>query len=471
MSSRQLGIGIVRNFIVAIDTKHDDLQSLRIDRSQGTSGEGEPPVWARRYILAGIALLVVLAVSALAYRLLSPVVPEVEVTRATAETSGVAGTVLSASGYIVAHHKINVNSKVTGRVAWIGVEKGDKVKEGQVVVRLEDQEFRAQDEQARGAVESFKARLQQFENGSRPEEIQQAEHNLAEARATAANDKITLERTRDLTTQGVLSKQALDDATAKYEADQQKVHSLEQSFRLAKIGPRQEEIARAKGDLLQAEGQLAYAKSQLDATVIRAPVTGTILDRKAEKGELVTSQFASGAEGGPQGSVVSLADLKDLQVELDISQDDFSKLGPKQKGVVTTDAFPDRKYNGVIAEISPEANRQKATVQVKVQIQNPDDYLRPEMNATVKFLANNEEKKTSSQPSGVFVPTTAVRDRNGKKVVFLAFNGKDLMREVHIVGQRSGGYLVNGLVGGENIITSAPQDLKDGSKIKVKGQS
>ena len=138
-----------------------------------------------------------------------------------------------------------MNSKVTGRVAWIGVEKGDKVKEGQVVVRLEDQEFRAQDEQARGAVESFKARLQQFENGSRPEEIQQAEHNLAEARATAANDKITLDRTRELTTQGVLSKQVLDDATAKYEADQQKVHSLEQSFRLAKIGPRQEEIARA----------------------------------------------------------------------------------------------------------------------------------------------------------------------------------------------------------------------------------
>src|SRR5207253_9354332 len=110
-----------------------------------------------------------------------------------------------------------------------------------------------------------------------------------------------------------------------------KVHSLEQSFRLAKIGPRQEEIARAKGDLLQAEGQLAYARSQLDATVIRAPVTGTILDRKAEKGELVTSQFASGAEDGPQGSVVFLADLKDLQVELYLAQDDFAKLDPSLK--------------------------------------------------------------------------------------------------------------------------------------------
>ncbi len=105
--------------------------------------------------------------------------PEVEVARATAEGSDVAGsTVLSASGYIVAHHKISVNSKVTGRVAWIGVEKGDKVKEGQVLVRLEDEEFRAQYEQARGAVESAKARLLENQNGSRPEEIEQADHNL-----------------------------------------------------------------------------------------------------------------------------------------------------------------------------------------------------------------------------------------------------------------------------------------------------
>src|SRR5713101_6085891 len=214
------------------DTKHDDLQSLRIDHSMRDGG-GEPYPWSRRFILGGIAVVVLLGLIALTYRLFATDAPEVEVVRATAEGSDVAGaTVLSATGYVVAHHKINVNSKVTGRVAWIGVEKGDKVKEGQVVVRLEDQEFRAQDEQARGAVESFKARLRQLENGSRPEEIQQAEHNLAEARATAANDKITLDRTRDLTTQGVLSKQALDDATAKYEADQQKVHSLEQSFRL-----------------------------------------------------------------------------------------------------------------------------------------------------------------------------------------------------------------------------------------------
>src|SRR6266567_1769068 len=452
---------------MAIDTKHEELQGLRIDRSKG-SESGEPPLWARRYILIGISAVVLLSLAALAYRLFASDVPEVEVARATAESSNdsSAATVLSATGYIVAHHKIEANSKVTGRVAWIGVEKGDKVKEGQVLVRLEDQEFRAQYDQARGAAESAHAQLEQLQHGSRPEEIQQTEHNLNEARATAANDKITLDRTKNLVAGGVLSQQALDDATAKYEASQQRVNSLEQSYQLSKLGPRAEEIDRARGALTQAQGQAAYAKSQLDATVIRAPINGTILDRSVEKGELLTGQFASAAR-----PVFSLANLSDLQVELDIAQDDFARLGPKQKGEVTVDAFPDRKYQGEIAEISPEANRQKATVQVKVQILNPDEYLRPEMNSTVKFLADEPKAKSSSQPSGVFVPTTAVRDRNGKKVVFLAFNGKALMREVHIVGQRSGGYLVNGLVGGENIITSAPQDLKDGSKIKVKGQS
>src|SRR5579864_4578199 len=349
---------------MAIDTKHEDLQSLRIDRSRDDSG-GEPPAWAKRYIVGGIAVVVLLGLIAIGYRLFAPSPAEVEVVRAAAEGSAdTGGVVLSASGYIVAHHKINVNTKVTGRVKWIGVEKGDKVKEGQVLVRLEDDEFRAQYEQARGAAENARAYLQELEHGSRPEEIDQAQHNLDEARATLANDKLTFDRDKELWAQGVVSRQAYDDASAKFQADQQRVNSLEKAYRLAKIGPRAEEIARAKGALSQAEGQAAYAKSWLDATVIRAPVSGTILERTAEKGELVTSQFASQAEGGPQGQVVALADLNDIQVELDIAQDDFAKLGPKQKGVVTVDAYPDRKYQGEIHEISPEANRQKATVQV-----------------------------------------------------------------------------------------------------------
>jgi HlyD family secretion protein len=449
---------------MAIDTKHKDLEGLRIDRSAVATESGGSP-WARSIIIGGIVVIVLLGVAALAYRLMGST-PEVEVVRATAEGANIGGgLVLTATGYIIPHHKIEANSKVTGRVAWIGVEKGDKVKEGQVLVRLEDQEFRAQYDQARGAADSARAQLEQLQHGSRPEEIQQTEHNLSEARATAANDKITLDRTKRLVAQAVLSQQALDDATAKYEASQQRVHSLEQSYQLAKLGPRSEEIDRAKGALIQAEGQAAYAKSQLDATVIRAPISGTILERSVEKGELLTGQFASAAR-----PVFSLANLEDIQADLDIAQDDFAKLSPHQKAVVTVDAFPDLKWDGVIAEVSPEANRQKATIEVKVQILNPDSHLRPEMNTTVHFIAD-ENKSANAQSAGAYVPAAALRDADGKKYVFIAFNDKAMKRDVKILAQRSGGALVSGLNGGETVISAAPESLKDGDKIKIKGQS
>lgn len=448
---------------MTIDTKHNDLQRLRIDRSAQASGEA--PTWARRYIIIGITVVVLFGLGALSYRLFATHAPEVETVRAAVQSSDAGGTVLTATGYIIPHHKIEANSKVTGRVAWIGVEKGDKVKEGQVLVRLEDQEFRAQYDQARGAAESARAQLEELQHGSRPQEIQQTENNLSEARATAANDKITLDRTKKLVGQAVLSQQALDDATAKYEASQQRVHSLEQSYQLSKLGPREEEIARAQGALTQAEGQAAYAKSQLDATVIRAPISGTILDRSVEKGELLTGQFASAAR-----PVFSLANLEDIQADLDIAQDDFAKLTPHQKAIVTVDAFPDLKWDGVIAEVSPEANRQKATIEVKVQILNPDSHLRPEMNTTVHFIAD-ENKNANPQSAGAYVPTAALRDADGKKYVLIAFNDKAMKREVKILSQRSGGALVSGLNGGESVITTAPEGLKDGDKIKIKGQS
>ncbi|HET7840880.1 MAG TPA: efflux RND transporter periplasmic adaptor subunit [Terriglobales bacterium] len=453
---------------MSTDTKHKELEGLRIDRSAAPVESGPSP-WAKSIIFGGIGVIVLLGIAALAYRFLGQA-PEVDVVRAQAEGGEIAGSVvLTATGYIVPHHKINVNSKVTGRVKWIGVEKGDKVKEGQVLVRLEDDEFRAQYEQARGAADSAGAYLEELQHGSRPEEIAQAQHNLDEARATLVNDKLTLERTRQLAGQGVVSRQSLDDAVAKYDSDQQRVNSLEKAFQLSKIGPRPEEIARAKGALTQAQGQSAYAKSLLDATIIRAPVSGTILERTAEKGELITAQFASSAEGGPQGSVVSLADLNDIQADLDIAQDDFAKLTPRQKAIVTVDAFPDLKWNGEIAEVSPEANRQKATIEVKVQILNPDSHLRPEMNTTVRFIADQNQGTT--QAAGAFVPTAALRDADGKKYVLLAFDGKAVRRDVKILSQRSGGALVSGLNGGESVITTAPENLKDGDKIKIKGQS
>jgi len=200
--------------------------------------------------------------------------------------------------------------------------------------------------------------------------------------------------------------------------------------------------------------------------VIRAPVTGTILERNVEKGEFVTTGFVG--DKGAKGYVVSMADLNDLKVELDISQSDFAKLGPRQKGVVTTDAFPDRRYEGAIDEVSPEANRQKATVQVKVKILKPDAYLRPEMNASVAFIAAApkdvgaaEERKPS-----IVVPASAVR----AGAVFVISSGRAVRRSVKtgaVVAQ--GVHIEDGLIGGEDLIVNPPADLKDGDRVKTKG--
>ena len=188
-----------------------------------------------------------------------------------------------------------------------------------------------------------------------------------------------------------------------------------------------------------------------------------VLERAVEKGEFVTTNFVG--DKGAKGYIISLADLNDLQVELDISQNDFRKLGPTQKGVITTDAFPDLKYEGIIDEISPEANRQKATVQVKVKVLKPDGHLRPEMNASVAFY--NEAQKTDGVRAKplITIPTSAVRSG----AVFVVLNGKAIRRAVKTGGSVANGVIVEeGLIGGEDLILNPPADLKDGAAVREK---
>jgi HlyD family secretion protein len=218
---------------------------------------------------------------------------------------------------------------------------------------------------------------------------------------------------------------------------------------------------------MQAEGEIAYARTMLDGTLIRAPVTGTILERNVEIGEFVTTSFVG--ERGAKGYVVSLADLNDLQVELDISQDDFAKLSANQRGVVATDAFRDRKYEGRIVEISPEADRQKATVQVKVQVLEPDEYLKPEMNANVAFIAENaKDSGGDSAPAlpTITIPASAIRDGN---TVFVLLDDKAVKRSVKVKQTTVRGVEISeGLTGGEDLIVNPPDNLEDGDAVRLR---
>src|SRR5579872_4030453 len=390
------------------------LQNLRIDRGKRRK-EGPSP-WAVRWIIIGILLFAALGAGRFIYGRLNAAT-DVDIARARLlDTTGggaAAGTViLNATGYIVAAHKIELASKVVGKVSWIGVEKGDHVHEGQPLVRLEDDEYRAQVQQYKGQLDSLQAKLAEAEHGSRPEEVAKAKADVETAKADLVNYEVTLKRTKDLVDHGIMSQQTLDDAQAKYDGQLARVRSADRTYELVRLGPRQEEIDALRAQIEQAKGSLAYSQTQLDNTVIKAPISGTILERNVEKGEFVTTGFVG--DKGAKGYVVSLADLNDLEVELDISQNDFAKLHAKHRGSITTDAFPDRKYTGFIYEISPEANRQKATVQVKVKVENPDNFLRPEMNASVAFLADEKPKDGSlaAAPSVIVVPAAAIRDNN-----------------------------------------------------------
>lgn len=444
-----------------------ELKSLRIDRSK--KRQPEPSPWATRWIIIGITLFILLGAGRFAWNRLNAAT-EVDTVRVHAVSAGGPGAsdpvILNATGYIIAAHTIELASKVVGKVAWIGVDKGDHVRRGQVLVRLEDDEYRAQLLQAKGQLDNLKAHLAELEHGSRPEEIARAKADLEQARADQADAEVTLKRTRDLTQQGVMARQALDDAQSRYEQAVAKFNSLDRTFELEKLGPRQEEIDAAKAQVEQAQGNVDYAQTQLSNTVIRAPVNGTILDRNVEIGEFVTTGFVG--DKGAKGYVVSMADLDDLQVELDINQNDFAKLGPRQRGVITTDAYPDRKYEGIIQEISPEANRQKATVQVKVQVLHPDDYLRPEMNASVAFLADAkpEDKSASSASEAlVVIPASAVKDNS----VFVIVDHHAVKKQVTVAGTTAAGVEVSsGLIGGEDLIVNPPADLREGQKVRSK---
>jgi HlyD family secretion protein len=382
----------------------------------------------------------------------------VQVGRAEIATDSSPAATLVASGYVVPHYQVEVGSKVMGKVAWTGVEKGDRVKKGQLLVRLEDSEYRAKVDSARGALATAQANLEQMRNGSRPEEI-------ARAQATVDGARATYERVRELVGARVYSQQQLDYAKSQYDVAQK-------NYELAKLGPRQEAIDQAHAAVTQAQGDLAYAQTQLDATQITAPIAGTILDRVVETGEMVTTMFTG--DRGAKSYVVSLADLSDVRTELDVNESDFGRVSMGQACDIVLQAYPTRHYAGKVVEISPEANREKGTVQVKVQILKPDEMVRPQMLARVSFqqAVGADPKGGGAAPMNsapvVTIPRTARVERNGRNFVFVVRDGRAHLQEVQTTDPGGDRLVVTqGLAGGETVVLSAPANLEDGARVAV----
>lgn len=243
------------------------------------------------------------------------------------------GSLLTSSGYIIARERIEISPRFMGVVSWIGVKKGDSVTNGQVVVRLDDAEYRAR--------------------------LAEVDGQIAVARVAEEKARVDLKRAEDLVREKVEMAKVLDDA------------------RLA--------LASASAQLAQVTASRQLIETWLDWCVIRSPVNGVVLEKLVDANELVSPQTFGGTRG-PSTSLLAVADLADLQVELDINETDLGKIALGQTCRVSPEAYPDRQYDGVVAEIAPEASRQKGTLQIKVQILSPDRFLTPELSAKVQFL-------------------------------------------------------------------------------------
>ena len=241
---------------------------------------------------------------------------------------------LTVSGYIVNRERIELSPRFMGVVKWIGVHKGDTVTNGQVVVRLDDAEQKAR--------------------------LLEAEARLANAKVAVAKATLDYERVQKLRRDEVESKQIEDEMRLRLES--------------------------AHATVRETEAVVDLQKTYLDWTIIRSPIDGVVLEKLVDAAELVVPQSFGGGRG-PSTALIALADLKDLQVEIDLSESDLAKVFLKQKCRISPEAYLGRIYDGYVAEIAPEANRQKGTLQIKVQILNPDRYLTPELSAKVDFLA------------------------------------------------------------------------------------
>jgi len=399
-----------------VEETKDDLAALRIDRDREA-----PSPWRRPLLLLLPAALLIAALYGLRVRAaLSGM--EVETARASVRRpleSSAGAPLLTSSGYVVARRKAVVSAKIQGRLAELKVEEGSRVREGQLLARLESADYEAQVSRAAAQVER--------------------------ARADLAENERQLRQAEGLTRENIMARDQMEAVASR--------------VRIAEAG------------LSQARADLAFAQAALRDTRILAPFTGTVVKKMAEVGESVAPIPPGVNLSTSSGAIVALADLETLEVETDVAESNVARLGPEQPAEVAVEAFPGRRYRAVLRQVIPTADRTKATVQVKVTILDKDQNLKPEMSAKVTFLERAEPAApgAAAQAPAVVVPADAVASRDGRPVVFEVVEGRARQRAI-VTGPTQEGQVVvtQGLVGTETLVLRPPEGLRDGGAVKVK---
>jgi RND family efflux transporter MFP subunit len=409
----------------AVADLKDDLAALRIERTPETGGS-KWVAWLAAAILIG-------AVVAGGWFWLMREKPLVIEAAAVAERPGGSqggAAVLNASGYVTARRRATVSSKVTGKVIEVNVEEGMAVTEGQILARLDDETERAALSLSEAQAEA--ARRQVTEN----------EVRLAEA-------KVTLRRRVQLMKDSLSTQAEIDQAQA--EAD-----SIE-----ARIKAAQQQVAVA-------ERQIALQRTALSNTIIRAPFTGVAISKDAQPGEMVSPVSAGG--GFTRTGISTIVDMKSLEIEVEVNEAYINRVVPKQRVIAVLDAYPDWEIPAHVITAVPTADRQKATVLVRVGFDGLDPRILPDMGVKVRFLRDEAPGAPAGERRAVLlVPKAAIRTTGADSAVFVIRNQQVERRAVRVGGTDGDRVeVVSGLQSGERVVAPVPDTLKDGAAVTVK---
>jgi RND family efflux transporter MFP subunit len=401
------------------------LSDLRIDDHARYGGSGRIGLWL-------LVIVIAAAVGAAAWVWLRapralPVQTATVVEAAAASNGGPA--VLNASGYVTARRRATVSSKITGKVVEVLVEEGMAVKTGQVLARLDDTTLRRYLELAEA-------------------ELAASRRAAAETEVRLREAQLTLARARALVRDGISGQAELDKAEAEVDALK------------ARLDLTREQVTVA-------ERQVSVRRTDLDDTVIRAPFAGVAISKDAQPGEMVSPVSAGG--GFTRTGISTIVDMASLEIEVDVNESFINRVTPGQKVEATLDAYPDWKIPSHVITIVPTADRQRATVLVRIGFEQLDPRVLPDMGVKVAFLGAPEPVASPSARVRLTVPRAAVRSDQGQSIVFVVVEGHVERRAVRL-GDAKGDQveIVSGLTAGEKVVVEGPPELADRSRVAVR---
>jgi RND family efflux transporter MFP subunit len=402
-------------------SKGPDLSALRID--EGSRGGGERnSIWR---IVAVAAFVVVLGLFAVVF--LRGSVSVVEVAAARPAGEGTAAALLNASGYVTPRRRATVAAKITARVVEMLADEGMVVQVGQVLARLDDSDAQKRLATARAGLDVARA-------------------NVPVLEVNLANAERELARQQDLEKEGVSSVQALDLA------------------RTARDGLNAR-LAAAHEEVRQARANLATAEQDVENCTVRAPFAGIVVSKDAQPGEMVSP--VSAGSGYTRTGIATIVDMGSLEIEVDVSESYIARVVPDQRVVATLDAYPDWQIPSKVRTVIPTADRQKATVKVRISFDALDPRILPDMGVKVAFMG--EGRRPDQPPGGALVPRAAVREVDGMQVVFVYRDGTLERRAVSVGSVRGSDVeIAAGVSPGDKVVVRGPEGLHDGERVKVK---